>query len=168
MINVRTILLAMVAMFMSTSAMANVPFTLPAPWINAIIEVESGGDPRAVSSAGAKGLMQVTDIALEDVVQNAGRLDERCNSLTVTSDLFDPTVNVTAGICYIQLLQHTFKSVPLTLAAYNMGPTALKKAILTKGGIPQEVVDYVNKVGAAYNKYRKVIEPQPKGTGTSI
>ena len=34
-------------------------FAIPEPWIRAVIAVESAGDPRAVSHAGAMGLMQV-------------------------------------------------------------------------------------------------------------
>jgi len=81
--------------------------------LKAIIHVESGFDPYAISSAGAMGLMQL--------------MPENCDSLNVR-DPFDPYENVMAGARYFKgLLERYRLDLPLTLAAYNAGPGAVDR-----------------------------------------
>ena len=82
--------------------------------LHAVISVESGFDPRAVSVKGAKGLMQL-------MPATAGALG--------VSDPFDPDQNVTAGATHLRSLLDRFDNrLELALAAYNAGADAVVKA----------------------------------------
>lgn len=85
----------------------------------AVIESESSWDWRAQSPLGAKGLMQVMPIALEDVK----RLEDIDDG-----DLFDVDYNLHVGTLYLANLLDRFEGdVALAVAAYHMGPTAVSK-----------------------------------------
>jgi soluble lytic murein transglycosylase-like protein len=104
----------------------------------AVIEVESGGNPQAVSPKGATGLMQLMPLT-----------GERHGA----SNLFDPRQNVVAGARYLKELTRRFGDLPLALAAYNAGEAAVQNY---GGQIPpyEETVRYVPKVIARYTWYR--------------
>ncbi|THB63107.1 MAG: lytic transglycosylase domain-containing protein [Desulfovibrio sp.] len=101
--------------------------------IQAVIEVESGYDVNAVSSAGAEGLMQIMPGTQRD--------------LGVTNS-FDPDENIEAGVRYLQTMIDRFGTVELGLAAYNAGPSNVERY----GGIPpfDETQQYVRKVLSRY------------------
>ena len=103
--------------------------------VTAVIQAESGFDPRAVSSKGACGLMQL--------------MPETARELGV-KDVFDPEQNIAGGSRYLsQLLKKNGGSIRLALAAYNAGPTAVKRF----GGIPpyRQTRTYVRRVMGYYN-----------------
>lgn len=108
---------------------------VPSSLVRAVITQESGGDPSAISSAGAMGLMQLMPgTASEYGVANA----------------FDPQSNVAAGTAYLHdLLQRYHGNVALALAAYNAGSGAVAKY----KGIPPyaETREYVTNVSALYH-----------------
>jgi len=98
--------------------------------VKAVIHTESGFDPRAVSRAGAKGLMQL-------MPATARRLG--------VDDPFDPWQNIEGGTRHLRVLMLRYDGdLPLTLAAYNAGGRAIRKF----GGIPPypETRRYVKKV----------------------
>ena len=93
---------------------------LPTDLVREVIRAESGADEQAESAKNAKGLMQVTAAALEEV---------RLRSNIGEGDLFDPDYNIRVGTVYLRLLLDDFDGdVCLALAAYNMGPTRLVEA----------------------------------------
>jgi soluble lytic murein transglycosylase-like protein len=106
----------------------------------AIVEVESGFSPDAVSPRGAVGLMQI--------LPSTGRAQG------VKGDLLDPRVNVEAGSRYLRgLLDLYGGDLELALAAYNAGPTAVSR----HAGMPpfRETREYVRKVMARYDRYQR-------------
>jgi soluble lytic murein transglycosylase-like protein len=113
-------------------------YQIPEELIRAVITVESGFSPRAVSPANAKGLMQL-------MPQTAQRMQ--------VEDIFDPRQNIYGGVRYLRILANLFNGdMALTVAAYNAG----ESAVLRYGGIPpyRETEDYVTRVVGLYRKYR--------------
>lgn len=106
-------------------------FAVPAAWIYAVIGKESAGDERAVSSAGALGLMQIMP----------GTWDELRARWLLGQDPFDPRDNILAGTAYLREMHDRFGS-PGFLAAYNAGP-ARYEAYLTGHPLPAETLAYV-------------------------
>ncbi len=106
----------------------------------AVIDVESGGNPQAVSPKGATGLMQL----MPETGARHG-----------ASNLFDPRQNIEAGARYLRQLMRLFGDLELVLAAYNAGEGAVKKY---GGQIPPyaETMSYVPRVMGRYLRYRNV------------
>lgn len=104
--------------------------------VMAVIDVESGFNAGAVSTAGAQGMMQI--------------MPETGRDLDLENP-FDPKENIDAGIRYLKQLLDTFPDRRLAVAAYNAGPNAVKKY----GGIPPyaETQNYVQKVWARLQHY---------------
>ena len=87
--------------------------------VRSVVEAESGGDWLAESPVGAKGLMQITEIAQEDVQQRFD-IDD--------GDLYDPDYNLRVGTLYLGYLLERFDGdVRLAVTAYHMGPTAVEE-----------------------------------------
>lgn len=90
-----------------TIARAAIQARLHPALVRAVIKTESGYDPRAVSRAGALGLMQL-------MPQTA--------ALHNVEDAFDPEQNITGGAKHLRYLLDRFQgNLPLALAAYNAG-----------------------------------------------
>jgi soluble lytic murein transglycosylase-like protein len=117
---------------------AAVLYQIPEDLIRAVIQVESDFDPRAVSPANARGLMQL--------------MPETAERMLVT-DVFDPRQNIFGGVRYLRVLANLFNGdIELTVAGYNAG----EGAVIRYGGIPPfpETQEYVKRVLANYRSYR--------------
>lgn len=104
---------------------------LDATFIAAVASVESGLDPRAVSSADALGLMQIK-----------WPLTARELNIYKREDLFDPCINIDAGARYLAQLNKRFASSLLALAAYHVGPTRVDNTKL----VPARALSYIEKI----------------------
>jgi len=107
--------------------------------LKALIKTESDFNPRAVSKAGAMGLMQL-------MPENIRRLKVK--------DPFDPKDNVMGGTRYLKQLIHRFKGkLHLALAAYNAGP----KVVEQYQRIPpyKETENFVKQVMKYYSLFKK-------------
>jgi hypothetical protein len=99
-------------------------------FVLAVIRVESGGDPFAVSTKGALGLMQLRPRTAEAVARGLG---VRWNGPTT---LFDPVVNVRLGVAYLERLRTRYGNLSIALAAYNWGPTRVSEMLRRSEPIP--------------------------------
>lgn len=106
-------------------------------FVFAIIEVESGWEPDAVSGRGARGLMQLRPGTLES--------EAREGSLTM-GDPRDPVLNIRAGVRYFHRMLRSFGNADLALVAYNTGPTRLSSYIRAVGEVPRSFFGYVRRV----------------------
>jgi soluble lytic murein transglycosylase len=107
--------------------------------LKAIIRAESGFNPRAVSSRGAMGLMQIMPQTVKD--------------LDIT-DPFDPMDNIMGGARYFKtMLDHYNGILHLALAAYNAGPAVVDQY----NAVPPypETRQYVKRVLTYYHSYER-------------
>lgn len=124
-----------------------------------VMREESRFDPNARSVAGARGLLQI-------MPQTAYRLDGSLKlGIHKESQIHDIKNNIHLGAYYLKSLFSEFKSLPLTLAAYNAGEVVVKKweqqayrraADEFIEDIPYaETRNYVKKVITSYYQYRR-------------
>ncbi|RQS27085.1 lytic transglycosylase domain-containing protein [Burkholderia sp. Bp8992] len=128
---------AVASSFADVIAEASRSFNVPPELLRAVIDVESGYNPKAVSDKGARGLMQL-------MPDTARRFSG--------GDMLDPRDNVLAGARYLRFLLDLFKeNVELTLAAYNAGENAVIRAGYRIPSFPQ-TREYVPRVLARYKR----------------
>lgn len=106
-------------------------FGVPIAWIRAVMRAESAGESRAVSSAGAMGLMQIMPATWAGLRARHG----------LGRDPYDPRDNILAGTAYLRELHDRYGS-PGFLAAYNAGPGRYE-ASLAGRSLPAETRAYV-------------------------
>lgn len=110
--------------------------------VRAVIKQESGFQPFALSTSGARGLMQL----MPDTAEGLG-----------VDDVYNIEENIKGGTQYLYYQLNTFGGdLELALAAYNAGPNAVKKY----GGIPpyEQTQDYVKKVLGYYEMYQASVD----------
>jgi hypothetical protein len=105
--------------------------------VDALIQVESGGDPSAVSDAGASGLGQIMPETGRDPGFNVAPIEDRG----------DPIENRRFASDYLKaMLRRYGGDERLALAAYNMGPGAVDTLAAQGGDLPAQVERYVANV----------------------
>jgi soluble lytic murein transglycosylase-like protein len=126
-------------------------YQVPVDLVLAVIDVESGWNPYAVSEKGAAGLMQLMpQTAMRFSVQNRLRLDE----------------NIRGGVAYLALLNRKFGGdLRLVTAAYYVGEVPISRRKLEYSSA--EVQRYVKRVAKRYcaRRRRSVNLPLVKGRG---
>lgn len=106
-------------------------FGIPEAWIRAVMRVESAGDVRAISSAGAMGLMQIMPATWAEL-----RVRHRLGG-----NPYDPRDNILAGAAYLREMHDRYGS-PGFLAAYNAGPGRYEEYLAGRP-LPAETRAYV-------------------------
>ena len=106
-------------------------FGVPEAWIRAVMRVESAGDVRAISSAGAMGLMQIMPATWSEL-----RVRHRLGG-----NPYDPRDNILAGAAYLREMHDRYGS-PGFLAAYNAGPGRYEEYLAGRP-LPAETRAYV-------------------------
>lgn len=122
-------------------------YGVPVDLIKAVIDTESSFNPNVVSSAGAKGLMQL--------------MDGTANGLGV-ADPFDPAQNIDGGVKYLSYqLKRYGGEEKMALAAYNAGPRRVNDLGVSNDSqlmaklseLPKETQAYIAKIERARAQY---------------
>jgi soluble lytic murein transglycosylase-like protein len=114
-------------------------YRLPEELLLAVMAVESNYDHQALSEKGAIGLMQLMPGTAREMY---------------VSDAWDPAQNIEGGARYLRILANQYAGdMVKTLAAYNAGPDAVRRAGGAVPGIP-ETQEYVRKVVALYQSFK--------------
>ena len=126
-------------------------YEIPVELVEAVIEVESGWNPYAVSPKGAVGLMQLMPgTAVRFGVWNRFRIQE----------------NIRAGVAYLAWLTRAFDGdLRLVTAAYLVGESPIRSRELAYSS--PEVYRYVSRVAELYRDKRVVRSRRESATGVA-
>lgn len=125
--------------------------------IAAVIRCESSFNPRAVSKAGAVGLMQICIPTWREIKKDQplwGNIAGQENDLQA---LYQPEINIAAGTLYLRSMLTRYGGDPVrAVAAYNAGPGSVD----SYEGIPpfNETIRYVHHVAASWKEYRGIAD----------
>jgi soluble lytic murein transglycosylase len=125
--------------------------------ILAVIDVESKFQFRAISPAGARGIMQIMPATGKFLVRRVGGLAEEIKAEQFTPEHLDnPIVNIKLGTYYLHDLRKSFQNLSKALIAYNLGPTELRLRMENQLEYTDE---YATAVLAAQQKFKKIKPP---------
>jgi hypothetical protein len=136
-----------IAAFGDAIRTASIDYHVDEALLRAVIHAESGFNPRALSIAGAQGLMQLIPGTARDMG---------------VQDVFNPEQNIRGGARYLALLLQTFNgNERLAAAAYNAGPGAVQRY----NGVPpyDETQVYVERVGILRQRYTEILKRAATG-----
>jgi soluble lytic murein transglycosylase-like protein len=116
--------------------------------VKAVIKAESNYDNRAISRAGAQGLMQLMPAT---------------SKLRNVDNPFNPAQNIDGGVRHLKYLLSTFGDTKLALAAYNAGENAVRRY----NGVPPflETKNYVSTVLSHYGRYSGLVPGKGAAAG---
>ena len=124
--------------------------------VEAIVQIESNGDPLKVGRHGERGLMQIKAGTWRDMTV-------RLFGQPLPFDqAFDPALNRRVGTAYLAYLQESLlprqtewkaDERSLLLAAYNAGPGCLRKSGFDLARMPLQTRDYVERASALHDAY---------------
>ncbi len=135
----------------------------------AVIRTESGFDPNAVSSADARGLMQMTPDTFD-------WLKLKLNEDLPTEALFDEETAIRYGGYFLHILLEEFNNTDTAIAAYHAGRGKVNEWLDDREISPDGVVlkripykdteYYVHKIEKAVEAYKKIYEPETERIDT--
>ena len=108
-------------------------FGIPEAWIWAVMRGESAGNARAVSRAGAMGLMQIMPGTWASLRARHG----------LGTDPFDVRDNIMAGAAYLREMHDRYGNASAMLAAYNAGPGRYGDYLSRGRPLPPETIGYL-------------------------
>ncbi len=114
-------------------------FSLSEDLIWTVMRAESGGNPRALSRAGAMGLMQIMPGTWADLTARH----------RLGTDPFDIRANILAGAAYLRAMLDRYRDLNAALAAYNAGPGRVDEWRAGKRALPAETIAYVARIAPA-------------------
>jgi Transglycosylase SLT domain len=121
--------------------------------LRAMVRVESGGNPSAVSPKGAVGLMQI----MPDTAVGMG-IDP--------ADLTRPEINIPAGASYMRQMIDKFGNLDHAVQAFNMGPGAMEAYLAGNRAMPSETANYLTSVSGNFSRLKQGAAPMPTPTTT--
>ena len=113
-------------------------FGIPEAWIWAVMHIESNGDSRAVSSAGAIGLMQIMPGTWANLRARYG----------LGRDPYNVRDNIMAGAAYLRAMHDRYGNPVAMLAAYNAGPGRYDEYLARGRPLPAETYSYLAKLAS--------------------
>ncbi|KMS60574.1 lytic transglycosylase [Sphingobium baderi LL03] len=113
-------------------------FGIPEAWIWAVLRIESNGDSRAVSSAGAMGLMQIMPGTWANLRARHG----------LGRDPYNVRDNIMVGAAYLRAMHDRYGNATAMLAAYNAGPGRYDEYLSRGRPLPTETLAYLEKLAA--------------------
>lgn len=135
--------------------------------IYAAIKTESGFDPNAVSSTGARGLMQLMETAFDWVKFRLGDGDD-----VTFDDMFDPETNIRYGAYMLDYLNEYFGCTDTAAAAYFSGIGTVSEWVgdpeISSDGVhldripSKNAAHYVDKINNALEAYYELYAQERK------
>ncbi len=120
-------------------AEASLRFGIPEEWIWRVMHIESRGNARAVSPAGAMGAMQIMPATWAMLTARHG----------LGTNPFDVRANILGGAAYLRAMWDRYRDIRLMLAAYNAGPGRADAYAAGRRGLPAETIAYVAAIAPA-------------------
>jgi len=127
---------------------AGSPYQISNQLVDAVIFIESRGEPEAVGTAGERGLMQIMPNTWKEMCEHSFGRDIPFDRA------FEPELNMRVGTAYLSYLAERFRKqedawqasfTELVLAGYNAGPSAVEKAEFEIANLPESVQTYVQR-----------------------